>query len=101
MLALEEKYFQFNYDSVFVEIVADDSKYEKRFLKTGISDGIYTEIISGVDSLDHIKKAERGNMRTRNTIQRIWIIIIMSFVGIYTYGQDTIQVLQNRVSTHL
>lgn len=33
-------------------------------------------------------------MRTRNTIQRIWIIIIMSFVGIYTYGQDTIQVLQ-------
>lgn len=94
VLALEEKYFQFNYDSVFVEIVADDSKYEKRFLKTGISDGIYTEIISGVDSLDHIKKAERGNMRTRNTIQRIWIIIIMSFVGIYTYGQDTIQVLQ-------
>ena len=56
VLALEEKYFQFNYDSVFVEIVADDSKYEKRFLKTGISDGIYTEIISGVDSLDHIKK---------------------------------------------
>lgn len=33
-------------------------------------------------------------MRTRNTIQRIWIIIMMSFVGIYTYGQDTIQVLQ-------
>ena len=56
VLALEEKYFQFNYDSVFVEIVADKSKYEKRFLKTGISDGIYTEIISGVDSLDHIKK---------------------------------------------
>ncbi|MFR7464119.1 MAG: efflux RND transporter periplasmic adaptor subunit [Phocaeicola vulgatus] len=33
---LEEKYFQFNYGSVFVEIVADKSKYEKRFLKAGI-----------------------------------------------------------------
>ena len=54
-LALEEKYFQFNYDSVFVEIVADKSKYEKRFLKTGISDGIYTEIIEGVDSTSLIK----------------------------------------------
>lgn len=31
MLALEEKYFQFNYDSVFVEIVADKSKYENGF----------------------------------------------------------------------
>ena len=30
VLALEEKYFQFNYDSVFVEIVADKSKYEKQ-----------------------------------------------------------------------
>ena len=55
VLALEEKYFQFNYDSVFVEIVADKSKYEKRFLKTGISDGIYTEIIEGVDSTSLIK----------------------------------------------
>ena len=40
----------------FVEIVADKSKYEKRFLKTGISDGIYTEIIEGVDSTSLIKK---------------------------------------------
>lgn len=55
VLALEEKYFQFSYDSVFVDVEKSGGGDERRFLKTGISDGIYTEIISGVDSLDNIK----------------------------------------------
>jgi HlyD family secretion protein len=55
VLALEEKYFQFSYDSVFVEIETSKGRYEKRFLQTGISDGVYTEILSGIDSLSMIK----------------------------------------------
>jgi HlyD family secretion protein len=55
VLALNEKYFQFNYDSVFVEVENNKGVFEKRFIETGISDGIYTEIISGIDSLSKIK----------------------------------------------
>ena len=58
VLALEEKYFQFSYDSVYVEIKKENGDYEKRFLKTGIFDGTYTEIVSGLDSLDRIKVTE-------------------------------------------
>ena len=58
VLALEEKYFQFNYDSVYVEVRKADGKFEKRFLQTGISDGIYTEILSGIDSQSIIKVNE-------------------------------------------
>ena len=58
VLALEEKHFKFNYDSVFVEVKTQNGDYEKRFLQTGISDGIYTEILSGIDSLNMIKVNE-------------------------------------------
>ena len=44
--------------SVYVEIQKENGDYEKRFLKTGISDGTYTEIVSGLDSLDRIKVTE-------------------------------------------
>ena len=55
VLALEEKYFNFSYDSVYVEVQKDDGSFEKRFLKTGISDGTYTEIVSGLSATDKIK----------------------------------------------
>ena len=59
VLALEEKYFKFNYDSVYVEVQKGDGTYEKRFLKTGLSDGTYTEIVSGLSEKDKIKENER------------------------------------------
>lgn len=58
VLVLEEKYFQFNYDSIYVEVENEKGKFKKQFIKTGISDGIYTEIISGIDSLAIIKVVE-------------------------------------------
>lgn len=33
-------------------------------------------------------------MRMVNTMRKAWIIILLSFVVIYTYGQDTIKVMQ-------
>lgn len=58
VLALEEKYFQFSYDSVYVEVEDEKGKFRKQYIKTGISDGIYTEILSGIDSLTTIKVIE-------------------------------------------
>ena len=55
VLALEERFFQFNYDSVYVEVKDKAGKYQKRQLKTGISDGMYTEILSGLSPKDEIK----------------------------------------------
>lgn len=59
VLALEEKYFQFSYDSVYVEVQKTDGEYERRYLKTGISDGTYTEIVSGLSRKDKIKNNEK------------------------------------------
>lgn len=60
VLALEEKYFKFSYDSVYVEVQKDDGSFEKRFLKTGISDGTYTEIVSGLSAKDKIKDNKKN-----------------------------------------
>ena len=55
VLSLEEKYFQFIADSIFVEVESKNGQFTKQFITTGISDGIFTEIISGIDSLSKIK----------------------------------------------
>lgn len=55
VVALDEKYFQFSYDSVYVEVHAPDNTFKRRDLTLGISDGIYTEIVAGLDTLDEIK----------------------------------------------
>jgi HlyD family secretion protein len=57
ILSLEEKYFIFKNDSIFVEIV-DDNKLKQVRIETGISDGIHTEIVSGLEytSQVHIKE---------------------------------------------
>ncbi|MDX2194840.1 MAG: efflux RND transporter periplasmic adaptor subunit [Cytophagales bacterium] len=52
--AIEEKLLQFAKDSTFVEI---DSAgiFVKRLVKTGLSDGLKVEILSGINSNDKIK----------------------------------------------
>lgn len=67
VLALEEKYFQFNYDSVFVEVKNKNGNYQKRYLHTGISDGNFTEILSGLKPKEQIKVIN-GTDRKQNGI---------------------------------
>ena len=57
ILSLEEKYFIFKNDSIYVEIV-DDNKLRQVSIETGISDGIHTEIISGLENTSpvHVKE---------------------------------------------
>ena len=54
VLSLNEKYFQFEGDSIFVEISRGKGESEKRYIVPGLSDGINTEIIYGLDINDSV-----------------------------------------------
>ncbi len=57
ILAIKESLLQFDKDNEkpFVEVEVGDQKFEKREIKTGISDGINVEILSGITKEDKIK----------------------------------------------
>ncbi len=56
VLAIKESTLQFSEDSVFVEIETKQSQvFRKQLVKTGISDGIYAEVISGLNGKEKIK----------------------------------------------
>lgn len=56
VLAVSEALLQFENDSAFVEIETDEQVFEKRYVTTGLSDGINIEILSGLTKDDKIKK---------------------------------------------
>lgn len=47
--------FSKNSDSTFVEVLMPDGNYEKRYIKTGLSDGINIEVMEGVKMEDKLK----------------------------------------------
>ncbi|MCS7018947.1 MAG: efflux RND transporter periplasmic adaptor subunit [Cytophagales bacterium] len=56
VLAIKESTLQFGKkDSVFVEVQTADQQFEKRLVKTGLSDGINVEILSGISKTDRLK----------------------------------------------
>jgi HlyD family secretion protein len=58
VLAIRESLLQFgkvNKDSVFVEIEKAPQQFQKRMVKTGLSDGINVEIVSGLSKEDKVK----------------------------------------------
>jgi len=56
VLSISEALLQFENDSAYVEIETEPQTFEKRFIETGISDGINIEVISGLTKDDNIKK---------------------------------------------
>ena len=56
VLAISEALLQFENDSAFVEIETEPQTFEKRFIETGLSDGINIEVLSGLTKEDKIKK---------------------------------------------
>jgi HlyD family secretion protein len=56
VLAISEALLQFENDSAFVEVETDEQVFEKRYVETGLSDGINIEILAGLDKEDKIKK---------------------------------------------
>lgn len=55
VLTLQEKMITFNEDSTFVEIMTSPQVFEKRLVKTGLSDGINIEIVEGLSEEDEVK----------------------------------------------
>lgn len=55
VLALDEANVIFKGDSTFVELETAPQKFEKRFVKLGLSDGVKAEVMEGVKPSDKIK----------------------------------------------
>jgi len=55
VLSVSEGLLQFESDSAFVEVETAPQVFEKRFITTGLSDGINIEVVSGLSSEEKIK----------------------------------------------
>ena len=55
VLAISESVLQFEKGKPFVEIETNPQQFEKRFIKTGLSDGINIEVSEGLKKTDKLK----------------------------------------------
>jgi HlyD family secretion protein len=55
VLALKESLVEFKGDSAFVEVEKAPQQFAKRYVKTGLSDGVNIEVLDGVKKEDKIK----------------------------------------------
>ncbi len=55
VMAIPESVLQFEKEKPFVEVEKGNQKFEKRFIKTGLSDGINIEILEGIQKTDKLK----------------------------------------------
>jgi HlyD family secretion protein len=60
VLAINEALLQFEDDKPYVEVRMAQG-YEKRFVETGLSDGIWIEVVSGLSEDDEIKNPNTGS----------------------------------------
>lgn len=56
VLAIPESLLKFEKDTVYVEVETAPQVFEKRYIKTGLSDGINIEVLDGISKDDKIKK---------------------------------------------
>ena len=56
VLSVRESNLIFEGDKIFVEVQTAPQKFEKREIKTGISDGINIEVLQGLEKKDLVKK---------------------------------------------
>ena len=57
VLAVKESLLQFEKDEVYVEVQTTPQHFERRKLKTGLSDGVTIEVVSGLTKDDKVKAA--------------------------------------------
>jgi HlyD family secretion protein len=73
VLVIPEGMLQFRNDTAFVEVLtnAAEFKYEKRNVKTGLSDGINIEIVQGLSTKDKVKgdKIDPKKMKEKESTQ--------------------------------
>ncbi len=56
VMTISEGLLQFDDSSTFVEVEVSPQQFEKRIVKTGLSDGINIEVLSGITKEDKLKK---------------------------------------------
>lgn len=61
VIALNERYLQFDNKTPYVEVETTPQTFERREITTGLSDGIFIEIISGISTEDKIKEPIIGH----------------------------------------
>ncbi|MBI3518022.1 MAG: efflux RND transporter periplasmic adaptor subunit [Bacteroidetes bacterium] len=55
VMAIPESVLQFEKEKAFVEVEKGNQVFEKRYVKTGLSDGINIEILDGIQKTDKLK----------------------------------------------
>ncbi len=55
VLAINEALLQFDGEKPYVEVETAPQKFERRDVKTGLSDGIVVEVVSGLTAKDKVK----------------------------------------------
>ena len=63
VLAVPESVLQFEKEKVFVEVEVSHQAFEKRFIKTGLSDGINMEILDGIKKTDKLKLPQLATIK--------------------------------------
>ena len=63
VMAIPESVLQFDKEKAFVEIETSPQKFEKRFIKTGLSDGINIEVLEGLKKGDKIKLPQLAEVK--------------------------------------
>ena len=56
VMAISESLLQFDNDTAYVEVETQPQVFEKKYIKTGLSDGINIEVLEGISKDDKIKK---------------------------------------------
>ena len=62
VMAIPESVLQFDKEKPFVEVEKGNQIFEKRFVKTGLSDGINIEILDGIQKTDKLKMPQLAEM---------------------------------------
>jgi HlyD family secretion protein len=60
-LAIPESVLQFEKDKPYVEVEKTKGIFEKKFIKTGLSDGIYIEVLEGLTRNDKVKMPQMAD----------------------------------------
>jgi len=63
ILSIPESVLKFEKEKTYVEVETGKDKYEKRFIKTGLSDGINIEVTEGLKKTDKIKVPQMESMQ--------------------------------------
>jgi len=61
VLAVKESWLQFDGDTPYVEVQQGPNQYARRDIKTGLSDGINIEVVSGLTADDLVKDPNSGH----------------------------------------